>query len=425
MGRRVRPLLALAVVGVVTLVAVPNAGASPTNPIYQQKSAQYVIGGVATGADRNRIGGTGAAIDAVEDGRATVTATPDEARRIAGLGYRVTRAETEGFPAADAGYHDYAEMMAELDKAAKAYPKIMRKLSLGKSYEGRDMPLIKISDNVTVDENEPEILYDAHQHAREHITVEMALYLVRLFTEGYNKDPRITSLVNGREIWIVPDMNPDGGEYDIAGGRYHNWRKNRQPVSGGAFRGIDLNRNWGYQWGCCDGSSPVSSSETYRGPEAFAAPEIQHLRDFVLSRRIGGVQQIRAAIDFHSYSELVLWPFGFTMRPTAPGLGADQQQTFAAIGGQMAKSNGYTPEQSSSLYITDGSIIDWLWATQGVWAFTLEMYPNSPGKGGFYPSASVIAAQTARNKDASLLLADYADCPYRAIAKQRQYCYRG
>jgi hypothetical protein len=247
----------------------------------------------------------------------------------------------------------------------------------------------------------------------------MALYLIHLLTES--TDQHVRDLVNSREIWIVPDMNPDGGEYDLTGGRYHNWRKNRQPTGGG-YKGVDINRNWGYKFACCNGSSPVVSSDTYHGPAAFSAPETQRLRDFVLSRRIGGVQQIRAAIDFHTYSELVLWPYGYTAKSTAAGLGADQQKTFAALGGAFAKSNGYTPEQSSSLYITDGSIIDWLWAAQGIWAFTFEMYPNSPDKGGFYPPASVINAQTARNQDASLTLAEYADCAYRVIGKQQQYC---
>ncbi|MGI5246471.1 M14 family metallopeptidase [Dactylosporangium sp. CA-139066] len=379
------------------------------------------MSGAWTGADRSRIAGAGAAIDSVQNDRVNITATAAEAQRIERLGYRVTRVRTEGFPAADAGYHDYAEMMADLDKTARAHPTIMRKLSLGKSYEGRDMPLIKISDNVAKDEDEPEILYDAHQHAREHLTVEMALYLVHLYTDNYGKDARITRIVNSREIWIVPDMNPDGGEYDIKGGTYHNWRKNRQPLGAGYY-GLDLNRNWGYKFGCCFGSSNQVSSEIYRGPEAFWAPETQRLRDFVLSRRIGGKQQIRAAIDFHTYSELVLWPYGYTNATTAPGLNADQQRTFAALGKMFARSNGYTAEQSSSLYITDGSVIDWLWATQGVWAFTFEMYPASPEAGGFYPPASTIAPQTARNKEASLLLAEYADCAYRVIGKQPAYC---
>jgi hypothetical protein len=103
-------------------------------------------------------------------------------------------------------------------------------------------------------------------------------------------------------------------------------------------------------------------------------------------------------------------------------LNADQQAAFKALGTGMAKSNGYTPEQSSDLYITDGTIIDWLWATQGIFAYTFEMYPGAGAASGFYPPASVIATQTARNKEASLQLAEYADCVYRIIGKQSQYC---
>ena len=72
-------------------------------------------------------------------------------------------------------------------------------------------------------------------------------------------------LVNTREIWIVPNLNPDGSEYDIATGSYRSWRKNRQPNAGSTAVGTDLNRNWGFNWGCCGGSSGTFSSETYRG----------------------------------------------------------------------------------------------------------------------------------------------------------------
>jgi len=418
MVRKLVPSLAFVAIGLLTLVNPADAA-----PVRSESAGPYLVDGVRTVEDRNRVVGTGAALDSIENGVADISATPTEVRQLRGLGYRVTADAQEDFPVADAGYHNYAEMVAELDKAAKAYPKIMRKMSIGKSYENRDMPIVKISDNVATDENEPEILYDAHQHAREHLTVEMALYLVKLYTEGYGKDPRITKLVDSREIWIVPDMNPDGGEYDIAGGSYRSWRKNRQPTANPAVRGTDLNRNWSYKFGCCAGSSGNPPSETYRGPSAFSATETKRLRDFVLSRRIGGVQQIKASVDFHTYAELILWPFGYTMAPTANGLTVDQQSTFAKLGALMAKSNGYTPEQSSSLYITDGSIIDWLWATQGIWAYTFEMYPSSASLGGFYPSAKVITAQTTRNKEASLQLAEYADCAYRIIGKQQQYCY--
>lgn len=100
----------------------------------------------------------------------------------------------------------------------------------------------------------------------------------------------------------------------------------------------------------------------------------------------------------------------------------DEHDTFATLGKKMAATNGYTPEQSSELYITDGAIDDWLWGDQRIFAYTFEMYPSSFGSGGFYPKDSVIPKETARNREAVLQLAEIADCPYRAIGKEAQYC---
>jgi carboxypeptidase T len=228
--------------------------------------------------------------------------------------------------------------------------------------------------------------------------------------------------VNDREIWIVPDLNPDGGEYDIASGSYRSWRKNRQPNSGSSSVGTDLNRNWGHKWGCCGGSSGSASSETYRGASAESAPEVKVVADFARSRVVGGEQQIKAAIDFHTYSELVLWPYGYTTDDTAEGLTQDDRDAFAAVGEKMAAGNGYTPEQSSDLYITDGTIDDWLWGVHKIFTYTFEMYPSGFGGGGFYPPDEVIGEETARNKDAVLQLLEYSDCVYRIIDKEQQYC---
>jgi len=326
------------------------------------------------------------------------------------------------FPSADSKYHNYAEMNAEIDQRLAAYPNIMSRRVIGKSYQGRDIVAIKVSDNVATDENEPEVLFTFHQHAREHLTVEMALYLLRELGAGYGSDSRITNLVNSREIWIVPDLNPDGGEYDIATGSYRSWRKNRQPNSGSSYVGTDLNRNWNYKWGCCGGSSGSTSSETYRGASAESAPEVKVVADFVRSRVVGGKQQITAGIDFHTYSELVLWPFGYTYSDTATGMTADDAAAFKAVGQKMAASNGYTAEQSSDLYITDGSIDDYLWGSQKIFDYTFEMYPTSSAGGGFYPPDEVIERETSRNRDAVLQLLENADCMYRSIGKAAQYC---
>jgi hypothetical protein len=397
----------------------------------------YRVENVRTAKDRAAVARTGAAIVGTDHGALIVTASASDAFKLRRLnGLRVLRgsqsrvpARAKGlqargadFPGTDANYHNYAEMTAETLAIANEHPLIVQRQSLGTSYDGtRQIWALKISDNVATDEAEPEVLFTANQHAREHLTVEMALYLLNELTSTYATDLRIQAMVNTREIWIIPMVNPDGVEYDIATGAYRLWRKNRQPNAGSTAVGTDLNRNWGFQWGCCGGSSGTFSSETYRGAAPFSAPETTVVRNFVNGRIVNGVQQIKTGIDFHTYSELVLWPFGYTAADTTPNMTLDQRNTFATLGQNMAGTNGYTPEQASDLYIADGTIDDWLWGDQGIFSYTFEMYPRTSNP-GFYPPDEVIAAQTSRNREAVLRLLEYSDCPYKAIGKETQYC---
>ena len=430
--RRVTGLVAAATAGLAMIAAsAATAPAATAVPRAADTAAQYEVYDVRTWDQRNVIASTGAAIDGAEHAVVEITATGPEVKALRALGFTVKPVavavpsdgvSTFDFPSRDAAYHNYSEMIAEVNAVVAANPTIASKRVLGKTYQGRDIVAVKISDNVGTDEAEPEVLYDANHHAREHLTVEMAIYLLHLYADNYATDTRIRSVVNSREIWIVPSVNPDGSEYDVATGSYRSWRKNRQPNSGSSYVGTDLNRNYGYKWGCCGGSSGSTSSETYRGTAAFSAPETRVIRDFVNGRVVGGVQQIKAAMDFHTYSELVLWPFGHTTANTTTGMNADQNNTFATLGRQMAATNRYTPEQSSDLYITDGDSLDWLWGTHKIFAYTFEMYPTSSSAGGFYPPASVITRETSRNKEAALLLAEAADCPYKVIGKQSTYC---
>ncbi|MGP3927125.1 M14 family metallopeptidase [Streptomyces sp. 8N616] len=435
-GTALAALLTLALAAPITAQAddpSPSQAASAAH----ENLRQYEIHGPATPAQRTALARTGVSIDEADEHSVVVTADTAQAKKLRRLGYRLhalpappdrtngLAAKPFDFPSGDSGYHNYAEAMADINDKVAKYPDIMSKKVIGKSHEGRDIVAVKISDNVGTDEDEPEVLFTHHQHAREHLTVEMALYLLREFGEDYGNDSRITNAVNGREIWIIPDLNPDGGEYDIATGSYRSWRKNRQPNSGSSQVGTDENRNWDYKWGCCGGSSGSPGSETYRGASAESSPEVKVVSDFVRGRVVGGKQQIKAAIDFHTYSELVLWPFGWTYDDTAPGLTQDDHDAFAAVGKSMADSNGYTPEQSSDLYITDGTIDDWLWGDQKIFAYTFEMYPSDSGSGGFYPPDEVIGRETERNRDAVLQLLENADCMYRSIGKEEQYCSSG
>ncbi|WP_329031842.1 M14 family metallopeptidase [Streptomyces sp. NBC_01725] len=429
-------MLALAVAVPFTAEAAPpDPKAAPESPVAaEERVRQYEIPGVADVMGRTALASSGVSVDEAGERSTVVSATDTQARQLRAEGYRLDvlpgppartngrAAEPLDFPSADSRYHNYAEMNAEINQRIAAHPNLISKRVIGKSHEGRDIIAVKISDNVATDENEPEVLFTHHQHAREHLTVEMALYLIRELGDTYGTDSRVTNALNNREIWIVPDVNPDGGEYDIATGSYRSWRLNRQPNSGSSAIGTDLNRNWAFQWGCCGGSSGTPGSETYRGARAESAPEVKVVADFARSRVVGGKQQLKAAIDFHTYSELVLWPYGYTRADTAPGMTIDDRNAFAAVGGKMAASNGYTAEQASDLYITDGSIDDWLWGNQKIFAYTFEMYPGSAGGGGFYPPDEVIERETSRNRDAVLQLLENADCMYRSIGKESQYC---
>ncbi|MGW1678328.1 M14 family metallopeptidase [Saccharopolyspora sp. NPDC002376] len=382
------------------LVATPAANAGGT--------AVYTVPDTDS-RSRTEINRIGAQILSVAGNSATVEATPEQAERLRAGGFALQKQQdvisaldqlnlgrqagpgTAAFPPDDQGYHDFDEVNQVLDQAVAEHGDIAAKSSVGRSFEGHDIPMLKISGNVAEDEAEPEVLFSCNQHAREHLTTEMCLRIINRFTDGYASDPAIKEIVDSREIWIVPVANPDGSIYDVESGEYQGWRKNRQDT------GTDTNRNWDYQWGCCGGSSDDPNSETYHGSAPLSAPEASELARFVDSRVVDGVQQIKAHIDFHTFSELVLWPYGYTDADTAEGMTQQEYDRFVRVGTEMAQTNGYTPEQSSDLYVTDGSVNDWMWGKHKILSFTFEMYPSSGGIDGFYPPDEVIERETQRN----------------------------
>ena len=350
----------------------------------------------------------GIAID--EIGPGTVTTVVDGAglARLQGQGVRPLTVTPLDFPPADSAYHNYAEMRTVIAQAAAAHPDITHVITAGLSLEGQPILAVKISDEPAVDDPaEPAVLFMSLHHAREHLTVEMALEIIRLFTEGYGRDPALTNLVNTREIWVLPNINPDGGEYDVATGIYQSWRKNRRPNPDGST-GVDLNRNYGYRWGG-PGSSGWPEDDTYRGPAPFSEPETHVVRDFVLAHG-----DITAAITFHTYAELILYPYGYTYDDLPVDMTLDDLATFRELAGDMAATNGYTPQQASDLYTTSGDTVDWLYGDRGIFGFTFEMYPRNYNP-GFYPPGDVIERETQRNDAAVAYLAGVADNPGKVI----------
>jgi hypothetical protein len=408
----------LALLMIVPLVVLPGAGAA--SPAAQTPpAARYRIVGAATRQQRSAIVAAGVAIDGIGPSWVDVSARPEDLRRIVALGF-VAQPLPSDFPPPDAAYHNYAEMVAEIQALAGAHPAIVQLFSIGRSYEGRELWAAKISDNVTVDEDEPEALFIGLYHAREHLTVEMLLYLLNELAGTYGSDPQITTLVNIREIFLIFDLNPDGGDSDLAGDFYHHWRKNRQPNADGSI-GTDLNRNHGYRWGG-PGSSDFPGSELYHGPAPTSAPEVAAIESFVNSRSIGGVQQISVAITFHTPGELVLWPYSYTYEDLPEDMRPDDYATLVAMGRTMAATNGYRPQQFSDMYIASGDFTDWAYGIHRIFAYTFEMYG---GPYGFYPPGSLIVEQTARNRAAVLYLLLQAGCPYDAIGAAATHCTDG
>lgn len=344
----------------------------------------------------------------------------------------VASAGTGEFPVGYQGYHTNAEVDSFLGATVANYGQgssaIVDRFTIGHSLEGRRISVIKISDNVGADEGEPEVLSHCGMHSREIITVEMCLYMIRLLTENYGEGTalgqRVTDIVNSREIWIAPNWNPDGSAFNIWDGSFHNWRKNRQDNPGTDKMGIDLNRNWGYMWNCCGGSSAKPGSQLYQGRHPWEAPENVVMRDFILSRRVDGQQQIKIAFNWHSYGEAVMWPYGFTKEDVPPQMTVDDHDVLVTIGRGMAERNGYHAKQGSQLYIYDGDFPSWAYGDQRIFVYTFEMYPpyGCNGCGGFRPPDNVIQRETTRNREAVLYFLEQAECPYRAAGLGATHC---
>jgi putative cell wall-binding protein len=358
--------------------------------------------------------------------RIVISGTVSEVMRAQLIGFSdgrlAVQPATPAYPAYDSGYHDPGELLTLIRATEIAYPTLVHVFSIGKSYEGRDLWAAKISDNVSVEEGEPEVLVDTLHHADEHLGVEQALYLLRTLTVDYTTDPYVNRLVNSRVVWIVFAMNPDGWAYDLAGGKYHFWRKNRQPSGG--YYGTDINRNYGYQWNCCGGSSSKPWAYNYHGTGPWSTPEARDLRDFVASRVVNGVQLIKTHVTLHVNGELILYPDGWSRSTAPPDIPADDHLAMVTMARAMARMNGYKAEASSQLYVTDGDEIDWLYHTYRIFSFTWELYPtDKPSLTAMvYPPYSIVAAQTSRNRAPLLYLIDAAGCPWATIGKAAQYC---
>lgn len=277
----------------------------------------------------------------------------------------------EAGPPVDYVYRNFSKIRSILYDTEANYPSIARVYDIGDSWEttqgiaNRDILAVKISDNVFVDEDEPEVLVMALHHAREWVSSELVTELIRNITSQYGVDDRISWLVDNRELWIIPIVNPDGLEYALNVDSM--WRKNRRLNWDGSY-GVDLNRNYNGSengdplgaWGGV-GASHTPSNSVYCGEFAFSEPETVAIRDLTYAR------DFQIAFDIHSYSEMVMWPWGYTTNRTA------DDASMVRIGTELAAINGYTAAQSVGLYPTTGDSLDWLYGGAHVYPFLFEI----------------------------------------------------
>jgi len=339
-----------------------------------------------------------------------IVATQEEINDLTKAGYQViTQVRdvsshfAERAAAGFGGFKTFSHITAYLDTIHTDHPSITSaKFSIGTSIEGRDLWAIKVSDNPGTDETEPEVFYTGIHHAREPISAEVLLHTIDHLTDNYGSDPTVTDIVNGRELWFLPVMNPDGYVYnettDPDGGGM--WRKNRRNNGDGTY-GVDPNRNYGYNWGYDDiGSSPVTSHQDYRGTGPFSEPENQAVRDFTEGR------EFSIAMNYHSYGNLLLYPWGYE-RIYAP-----DHLYLAAIADSATSFNGYAPSPGWGLYPTNGDADDWGYGEQTtkslIFAFTPEVGSSADY---FWPDASRIIPLCEENLPVNLLMAQIADNP--------------
>lgn len=324
------------------------------------------------------------------------------------------------FPAADAPYHNYQEMNAALDQMVADFPGVAHKITLGKSLEGREIVGVRINPHAkdgTEPSGLPGIVIMGGHHAREHLSMEIPRMLAKHLLDSYGKDETIRDLMAARDIYFVPMINPDGAEFDIATGSYQHWRKNRRQNDKSNCSGVDLNRNYDYKWGQ-GGSSSSPCSDVYMGAKPFSEPETQAVKRFVETHK-----NLKILLTLHTYSELILYPWGHSYDPIA---NATDRSTYETMARTMAGWNGYTPQQSSDLYITTGDTVDWAYGSQGLFAFTFELSPRDMwGGGGFYPGVEAIEQTFNANLRPALYLIDLANDPYRAALRPETTLFYG
>lgn len=281
------------------------------------------------------------------------------------------------------GYFTYAEMLSILDEMQAKYPNLISAKDTVidiRTHEGNPIYWVKVSNTPNIDNDNPEVLYTALHHAREANSLSQMIFYLWYILENYESDAEIKYLVDNTEMYFLPCVNPDGYLWnqstDPDGGGL--WRKNRYVDENGDVKGVDLNRNYGFEWGVDDqGSSPNPNNDTYRGPSAFSEPETKAVRDFA------NQHQFQIALNYHTFGNLLIHPWGFSDSAT------EEDATFKALGNIMIEENNFTLGTGTETvgYVVNGDSDDWMYGDAGIYAMTPEVGPQNFG---FWPPANAI-----------------------------------
>jgi carboxypeptidase T len=296
-----------------------------------------------------------------------------------------------------AGFYTYQEMIDIFADMQAKYPNLITQfapIDTFKTFEKRPIQWLKISDNPTKKETgEGQVLYTALHHAREPASLSQLVYFMWYLLENYDKSDEIKYLVNNTALFFVPCVNPDGYVYNQTtkpnGGGY--WRKNRRANADATF-GVDLNRNYGYEWGKNDaGSSPDGDAETYRGTAPFSEPETSAVRWLCKENNF------IAALNYHSFGNYLIYPWA------NDEILADS--SFLPFGGLLTRYNNYLYGTTVETvgYSVNGDAPDWMFGEAKIKALTPEVGTS------FWPPSFTIKDICADNLYANLAVASYAN----------------
>lgn len=305
--------------------------------------------------------------------------------------------QTEGSRGEPSLYHTYEEMVSEIQQIEVNHSSIVKVHNLTTTFWGRTIWAVKVSDNPeTNDLAEPDVLFTGGQKANSLISVEIALYLLNYLTHNYGKDSAVTGLVNNREIWIIPMLNPDGHAY--IDNDTEDWEKNRRDNGDGSF-GVNLNTNYGFNWGLDNHSSDNTSSPYYHGNSSFSEAETKAIQNLVESLGTNLV----FSLSFSSFGRIITYPWGYSNESAA------DEDLLHEIASDMAMYTDYDVMQSGELYINHGNMDDWLYGTASVLSFTVLAGVEN------IPEEYQIEEIAQKNLPACLYLIDIADDPNRAL----------